>query len=213
MTTAVAPYRSEQPVGRDGFAQLLRAEFTKFRTVRAWMIALCAASVVFVLLAFLSAFESRSGNSSVPTGPGGEAVTDAYMLVSQTLVGDGTLTARVVSLSGEHTLPSPDSRNGFSSSSKGQGSSHLYPGLAPWAKAGIILEPKTTEGTAYAAVMVTGSHGVQMQYSYTHDRSGTCRPCRAVLPPVAATHPGRRRHHRATTPRMASNGSILVPSA
>ena len=40
MTTAIAPYRSELPVGRDGFAQLLRAEFTKFRTVRAWVIAL-----------------------------------------------------------------------------------------------------------------------------------------------------------------------------
>jgi signal transduction histidine kinase len=58
------------------------------------------------------------------------------MFVHQALAGDGTLTARVTSLSGE-------------------------PGLAPWAKAGIILEPDTNQGTAYAAVMVTGAHGVR----------------------------------------------------
>ena len=99
--------------GRAGFARLLRAEFTKFRTVRAWMIALCAAAVVFVLLSFLSAFESRAPVPAVPTGPGGEAVSDTYMFVHQTLAGDGTLTARVASLSGAHTSPSPTSGNAF----------------------------------------------------------------------------------------------------
>jgi ABC-type transport system involved in multi-copper enzyme maturation permease subunit len=44
--------------------------------------------------------------------------------------------------------------------------------MAPWAKAGIILEPDTSQGPAYAAVMVTGTHGVRMQYDYTHDSSG-----------------------------------------
>jgi ABC-type transport system involved in multi-copper enzyme maturation permease subunit len=130
--------------------QLLRAEFTKFRAVRAWMIALCAAAVVSVLLSFLSAFESRSPVRNVPVGPGGEAVSDTYMFVHRALVGDGTLTARVTSLSGSQ----PD------------------PALAPWAKAGIILEPGANQGTAYAAVMVTGSHGVRMQYDYTHDSPG-----------------------------------------
>jgi ABC-type transport system involved in multi-copper enzyme maturation permease subunit len=116
------------------------------------MIALCAAAAVVVLLSFLSAFESRAPVPALPTGPGGEAVSDTYMFVHQTLAGDGTLTARVVSLSGAHTPFSP--------------------GLAPWAKAGIILEPDTNLGTDYAAVMVTGSHGVQMQYDYTHDSPG-----------------------------------------
>jgi hypothetical protein len=157
---------------RGGFARLLRAELTKFRTVRGWMIALCAAAVVFVLLAFLSAFASRSGNVDVPTGPDGEAVTDTYMFVHQTLAGDGTLTARVTSLSGAHTSPSPASGNASSAASKGQPGSQLHPGLAPWAKAGIILEPDTSQGTRYAAVMATGSHGVQMQYNYTHDSPG-----------------------------------------
>jgi hypothetical protein len=130
-------------------ARLLRAEFTRFRTVRGWMIALCATAVVFVLVSFLSAVESRSGNPVVPTGPGGEAVTDSYTFVYQELAGDGTLLARVTSFSGQ-----------------------LEPGLAPWAKAGIILEPDTNQGTAYAAVMATGSHGVRMQYDYTRDSPG-----------------------------------------
>ena len=94
------------------------------------------------------------------------------MFVHQALAGDGTLTARVASLSGAYTSLSPTSGNAFGVSSKGQPGSQLQPGLAPWAKAGIILEPDTNQGTAYAAVMVTGSHGVQMQYDYTHDSPG-----------------------------------------
>jgi ABC-type transport system involved in multi-copper enzyme maturation permease subunit len=172
----VVPYRSERPVGRDGFAQLLRAEFTKFRTVRAWMIALCAAVAVFVLVAILSAFESRSINPRVPTGPGGGAVTDTYMFVHRTLAGDGALTARVVSLQGAQAWPSPTSGSGFSRSSNNQLGSELHPGLSPWAKAGIIVEADTNQGTAYAAVLVTGSHGVQMQYDYTHDKPGLAGP-------------------------------------
>jgi len=161
---------------RAGFARLLRAEFTKFRTVRAWMIALCATAIVFVLLSFLSAFASRAPVPAVPTGPGGEAVSDTYMFLHQALAGDGALTARVAALSGAHTPLSPTSGSAFGVSSKGQPGSQLQPGLAPWAKAGIILEPDPNQGTAYAAVMVTGSHGVQMQYNYTHDSPGIAGP-------------------------------------
>jgi ABC-type transport system involved in multi-copper enzyme maturation permease subunit len=155
-----------------GFAHLRHAEWTKFRTVRGWVIALCAAAVVFVLLSLPSAFASRAPVRAVPTGPGGAAVSDTYMSVHQALAGDGTLTARVTSLSGAHTSPSLTSGTAFGVSSKSQPGSQLQPGLAPWAKAGIILEPDTRQGTAYAAVMVTGSHGVRMQYNYTHDRPG-----------------------------------------
>ena len=38
--TVITPYRSELGSGRDGFAQLLRAEWTKFRSVRGWVIGL-----------------------------------------------------------------------------------------------------------------------------------------------------------------------------
>jgi ABC-type transport system involved in multi-copper enzyme maturation permease subunit len=166
------PFRCEQPVGPDGFAALLRAELTKFRTVRAWMIALCAAALVFVLLAFLSVLASRATNPAVPVGPGGEGVADTYMFVHQPLAGDGTLTVRVDSLSGAHASPAPTAGTPFGQSSNSQPNSQLLPGMAPWAKAGIILEPDTSQGTAYAAVMVTGSHGVRMQYDYTHDSPG-----------------------------------------
>src|SRR5260370_36241209 len=88
--------------GRDGFARLLRAEFTKFRTVRAWMIALCAATIVFVLLSCLSAWASRAPSSAIPTGPDGGAVSDTYMFVHETFARDGTLTARVTSLAGTY---------------------------------------------------------------------------------------------------------------
>jgi ABC-type transport system involved in multi-copper enzyme maturation permease subunit len=53
------------------------------------------------------------------------------------------------------------------------------PGLAPWAKAGLIIKASTRQGSAYAAVMVTGSHGVRMQYNYTHDIAGQPGPVAA----------------------------------
>jgi ABC-type transport system involved in multi-copper enzyme maturation permease subunit len=166
----------------EGFDRLLRAEFTKFRTVRAWVITLCAAAAGFVLLSFATAFPDHARNPSVPVGPGGEAVTDAYTFVHRTLAGDGTLTAQVTSLSGAHTSPSPVTRGAYGASSGGQAGSQLQAGLAPWAKAGIILEPDTRQGTEYAAVMVTGSHGVRMQYNYTHDTPGLADPAWMSFP-------------------------------
>src|ERR1700680_1023155 len=105
---------------RAGFARLLRAEFTKFRTVRARVIALCAAAVVFVLLSFLSVFEPRPPAPAVPAGPGGEAVTDTYMFVHQALAGDGTLTVKAPSSSGASSTITPASGNGAGVSSKDQ---------------------------------------------------------------------------------------------
>jgi len=167
---------------RDGFACLVRAEFTKFRTIRAWMITLYAAVVAFVLLSFISAFASREGSPARPaTGPGGEAVSDTYMLVRRALDGDGTLTAMVVSLSGKTTSVST-SGSALGSSAKGALNTQLRPGLQPWAKAGIILEPDTNQGTVYAAMMVTGTHGVRMQYDYTHDRAGLAGPASPPSP-------------------------------
>jgi ABC-type transport system involved in multi-copper enzyme maturation permease subunit len=177
VTTQVTAYRPQVEAGRDGFAQLLRAEWTKFRTVRAWVITLAASALVIVLLAFLSASGSHSsfcptpttctGHAPVATGPGGAAVADDYMYVHQPLLGDGTITTRVTSLAGSHT-----SGHAVGVSPNGQLHSQLNTGLAAWAKAGILVEPDTTQGVIYAAVMVTGSHGVQMQDNYTHSTSG-----------------------------------------
>ena len=57
-----APYQSPIAAGRDGFAQLLHAEWTKFRTVRAWVIGVSAAGLMLVLFSFLVAQGSHSSN-------------------------------------------------------------------------------------------------------------------------------------------------------
>ena len=44
--------------------------------------------------------------------------------------------------------------------------------VVPWAKAGIIIKAGLTPGSAYAAIMVTGSHGVRMQDDFTGDIAG-----------------------------------------
>jgi len=168
----MTPDPPEESVGRDGFAQQLGAEFTNFRIVRSRVITLFATGVVFVLLSFVSALQGHGGNNVVPTGPDGEAVTDTYTFVHQPLAGNGTLTARVATFSGAYAPLSNTQLGG----------SQLQSGLAPWAKAGIILEPDTNPGTDYAAVMVTGAHGVRMQYNYTNDRPGIGGPVETSSP-------------------------------
>ena len=56
------------------------------------------------------------------------------------------------------------------------------PGLAEWAKEGIIIKQSTHQGSAYAAMMVTGRHGVRMQYNFTGDTAG-------MPGAVSAAHP------------------------
>ena len=60
MTTLV-PYRPELHTGRDGFAQLLRAEWTKFRTVRGWVIGMFAGALLIVGLGVLTGANSECG--------------------------------------------------------------------------------------------------------------------------------------------------------
>ena len=164
MTTGtLTPYRSDMRAGRDGFGQLLRAEWTKFRTVRGWVIGMMAAVLVTVALGLLASSghavcNGQACNLSVPTGPGGEAVTDSFYFVRQPLAGSGSITVRVASLSGGNTSHNPGGP--------------ATAGLQPWAKAGIIIKENTRPGSAYAAMVVTGSHGVRMQYNYTGDTAG-----------------------------------------
>jgi hypothetical protein len=160
-TGTVTPYRSGQQPGRDDFPHLLRSEWTKFRTVRGWVIAMAAAALLtglaVVALAGVSNGRQNAGaHPTVATGPGGEAVTDHFYFVHQTLDGNGSITARVTSLHTE--LPLPDGST-----------PHI---AVPWAKAGIIIKASTKPGSPYAAVMATASHGVRMQYDYTHDTAG-----------------------------------------
>ncbi|GAA3968603.1 hypothetical protein GCM10023085_58720 [Actinomadura viridis] len=152
-----------------GFARLLRAEWTKFRTVRGWVLGLSAAAAATVLLGVLSAtgtHTSCGGPSdvcpAVPKGPGGEAVDDKFFFVHRELAGNGEITARVTALTGRIRVPDAD-----------PGVRRVVPGVVPWAKAGIMVKDGTRQGSAYAALMVTGKHGVRMQHDFTHDTAGS----------------------------------------
>jgi ABC-type transport system involved in multi-copper enzyme maturation permease subunit len=151
-----------------GFLELLRAEWTKFRTVPGWVLGMALAAVAIVGLGLGPSRQGSCGKQgpdsgcALPVGPGGEEVTDNFFFVHQPLAGDGSITVRVTSLTG--LLPAPASDR--------DGPAGTRPGLAPWAKAGLIIKAGTRPGSAYAAVMVTGSHGVRMQDNYVHDTAG-----------------------------------------
>jgi hypothetical protein len=143
---------------RAGFGALLRAEWTKLRTVRGWTIGMIVAVLVTMGIALLD--HSSCGGvtapggadvpgtgCSAPVGPDGKAVTDAFSFAHRPLDGDGDITVRMASLTG------------------GRGPA----GLQPWSKAGLIVKAGTRPGSAYAALIVTAGHGVRMQYDYTGD--------------------------------------------
>jgi hypothetical protein len=52
----------------------------------------------------------------------------------------------------------------------------------PWAKAGLIIKGGIRQGSPYAAIMVTGSHGVRMQDAYVNDTAGPPGPVSAQSP-------------------------------
>ncbi|MFI6492050.1 ABC transporter permease subunit [Streptomyces sp. NPDC050564] len=160
MTSTTMPPRAAARPGRAGFGRLLHAEWTKFRTVRGWTLSTVGAVLIICLVSLLAtapAGESHpNGSSALPTGPDGEAVNDDFFFLHQQVRGDGSLTVSVSSLTGVVSTGPADNRAG----------------VAPWAKAGIIVKDSLDQGSAYAAMMVTGAHGVRMQYNYTHDRAG-----------------------------------------
>jgi ABC-type transport system involved in multi-copper enzyme maturation permease subunit len=173
---------------RGGFGSLLRAEWIKFRTVRGWVIGMILAGLLTIFLGVFAASNAsigcqinggppKSGQAClpyIPHGPGGEIVTDSFSFARQPLTGNGTITARVTSLTGEHA--------NLSSGPVQVGNGNMVPGLVEWAKAGVIIKQSTHQGSAYAAMMVTGGHGVRMQYNFTGDTAG-------MPGAVSAAHP------------------------
>lgn len=133
---------------------VIHAEWTKFRTVRGWVIGMVLAVPLTVLIGILGPLGSQmscsgpdgtscAGNAP-PTGPGGEPVLDGFYFLHRTLTGDGTITARVAA----------------------------FTDAEPWAKAGVIVKRDTESGSSYAAVLRTGGHGVRMQHDFTGDTAG-----------------------------------------
>ncbi|MGC0421911.1 ABC transporter permease [Embleya sp. AB8] len=148
-TVPSTPYRSPLTGGRDTFGRLLRAEWTKFRSVRRWLLTLTAAAVLITLVALLIAV--GTGSREVAGGGGGvrdvrlaDHFTDGGQFVERELVGDGELVARVAT----------QDRS------------------AGWAKAGLLIRASEARGARYAAVLVTPEHGIRLQSGYGRDRAG-----------------------------------------
>jgi regulation of enolase protein 1 (concanavalin A-like superfamily) len=150
-----------------GFPRLLRAEWTKFRTIRGWVIGMLVMVLATVLFGLLgpagSSFECAGPDGQActaaqtpPTGPEGGAVNDHFYFVHQPLAANGEITARVTSFTGAYSLDG----------------AVKHPGTQPWSKAGIIIKDNTSPGSAYAAMMVTGANSVRMQFNYVHDIAG-----------------------------------------
>ncbi len=185
-TEATSASRSDAGFGDGprggGFGGLLRAEWTKFRSVRGWVIGMILAALLTMFFGVfvaanvgigcaVSGGPQKTGKAClpyVPHGPGGEVVTDSFTFVRQPLTGNGTITARVTALTGEHA-----NLSGGAAQAGPGGPGNMVPGLGTWAKAGVIIKQSTHQGSAYAAMMVTGGHGVRMQYDYTGDVAGT----------------------------------------
>jgi hypothetical protein len=82
---------------KDGFGRLVHAEWTKFRSVRGWVIAMVIAAALTAGVGLYAASGPQSGcqptgpNGPIgppapchlpnPVGPGGEAVSDSYYFV------------------------------------------------------------------------------------------------------------------------------------
>ena len=160
--------------GRDGFGQLLHSEWTKFRTVRGWVISMLLAGLLIIAVNFIPGGEcggmqpngqiSPGGpGCAVTLGPTGQAVTDSFYFVHQPMTANGSITVRAKSMTGSY-------------SSGGAPGQQATSALQPWSKAGIIIKMSARPGSAYAAMMVTGSHGVRMQWDYIRDAAGLAAP-------------------------------------
>ena len=164
MTTTANGTRPAARTGHRGFGQLLPAEWIKFRTVRGWVIGMLIAALVTAGIALLDHSSCGSPSLRAARSPGplprparaGRRGRDRQLLLRAPAAGRRR----------QHHRPDDlaDRRPG---SGRPQ----------PWSKAGIIIKASTRPGSAYAAMMVTGGHGVRMQYDYTGDMAGPAARC------------------------------------
>jgi len=205
VTATTASHRSRLPASAEGLAQSVRAEWTKFRTVRGWVTLAVIAGLMIVLLAYLATFHQEvrvctgtspasqscgPANPHVPLGPNGEPVSDTYYFVHRTLTGDGTITARVGPLAGwtqtgngnglRGCQAAPGNRPPAGTTGCVDEPTGAPAAAQPWSKAGLLMRANVRPGSAYAAVMLTGAHGVRMQSDYTDDAAGPAVPSRSA---------------------------------
>jgi ABC-type transport system involved in multi-copper enzyme maturation permease subunit len=176
--TVLTPYRSAvAPTRPPGFWSLLLAEWTKLRTVRGFLIALLLTVLLPVGFTLLGRSQCSIGSAApgqpsqtfacpaAPVGPDGEGVDDNLYFVHQALPANGSITAEVTGLTGKYNSPAGNRVR------VGQ-QAPLAPGTQAWSKAGIMIKASTKQGSAYAAMLVTGANGTRMQWDYTGDKAG-----------------------------------------
>ncbi|GAB3979391.1 hypothetical protein V1634_16615 [Plantactinospora veratri] len=143
--------------------ELLRREWAAFRRPGR-LIALGAAALAVIGLGLLYASGNRASCPgscpAVPVAGDGATVSDRFWFLHRDLGREGSITVRMTGMTGTITYPPPDH-------------DQIVPGLVPWAKAGIIVKDGVRQGSRYAALMMTGSHGVRFQYDYRHDVVGS----------------------------------------
>jgi len=150
------PYRGTVTAGGDGFHRIVRAEWTKLRSVPRWAVTMVAGVALTVLIGVLVAFGAGGVHAESGSGGGDKVeppplgVLDQGHFAQAVLTGDGELVARVV----------------------GQERS------SPWAKAGLMIRADERPGGRYAALVVTPDHGVRWQTGFD-----TAGPGRAATTP------------------------------
>ncbi|UJW35485.1 DUF1349 domain-containing protein [Saccharothrix sp. AJ9571] len=142
--------------------ELLRREWTAFRRPGR-LVALASAALAVIALGLLYAAGDHSSCDgpcpATPVAEDGLIVSDQFWFRHRELGREGAITVRLTAMTGTITYPPPDH-------------DQIVPGLVPWAKAGIIVKDGTRQGSRYAALMMTGSHGVRFQHDYEHDVAG-----------------------------------------
>ena len=142
--------------------ELLQREWAAFRRPGR-LIALATAALTVIGLGLLFVSGNRSSCDGpcpgIPLAEDGSVVQDRFWFVHRDLGPEGSITVRLTDMTGTITYPPPDH-------------DEIVSGLVPWAKTGIIIKDGLDQGSSYAAVMMTGEHGVRMQYDYEHDIAG-----------------------------------------
>ncbi|GAA4950297.1 hypothetical protein [Actinoplanes utahensis] len=127
------------------------------------ILALVTAALSVVAAGVLTALgthaECPGACPTTPVAADGGTVGDRFWFLHRDLGPQGSITVRMTSMTGTITYPPP-------------GHDEIVPGLVPWAKSGIIVKDGLRQGSRYAAMMMTGSHGVRFQHDYRHDVAG-----------------------------------------
>jgi len=140
---------SSAVTGRHGYPQLLRAEWTKLRSLRSTWVCVVLTIGLTVLMAVLAA----SGNKTMANDIGPLRVF-AVQFAHQPLAGGGTIIAHLA----EQRETGPEAKAGLLIT-------------------GPVSEPQGKQGATpdagYAAIMVTPGHGVQWQADFTSENNGS----------------------------------------